>query len=1021
MLKFSTHDRTPAKENKKDRDKRNKEKDKEKDKDKDRERRHKSSRPHKKRSSSTGPKSSSSLPGSATRERDDSKEMLPDLARQELLNGSSSLSPSPSPSPRKASVPYPSFSKAHSKESVAREFGDAKKVDVITPDPTDLGRSAAEARRGSRDRLRAEDGKTEPSRTTPGAVPPSPPLTAVSQLAREGTTPESATKQKETVKSKSPLGQHVNNGTRGSGRPHSRTAKLSSEKRKDRSSRTPSETSKRSSRATTPKSRAAAAATVTVEDEESSPPPSQAKDDQLGAQNDAASTIDSEATSRARDQPPVPSDQPESTTLLSHDVSASSASHQDSSLPTTANGFLSPPLAYQVKSPPVVAFDPRLRETPLETGSPKPPPPPPPPMPNFVPRVDYLLYNGGLPRNVPRTLLAAGARSSPPLNSQSQVYQQLPPSSTPVPPLAAEIEKIFSPFHGLLDQYDTVLSKNGSIAVATGYRSVARRLLDRLEAVFARDISSEKCSCAICQRKTAVEAADERSLGWGDILEWVSGRREIPTWPAFDFSSLGDPGTQAGEVSGLGILDGAKKWWSGNQQHKSPPIDVDVPEEFRAHYIRQSKKTKQAVDCWLSSQPMNPSSPPQEIDDETLTFAILTHLEQHERPIFTALLTSSFTSSPQPPRPGSRGPTPSLKPRSELICKTGTALQRLYRLPKPPRDPESAIFLLRHPDLHNVLSTLAAVSSPEWDVLTSGRFDGFLWSGADDPSQPTPNPSTANTANASTSSIKRYPSFSPNPTTSAGRGPLSGPGPSPLSRTTTPFSTGGSDETRRGSSSISSPFRTTTPFHNLASSVSRGTTPAPGPPVPHDEETEIAVLAEVEREIYLGMEALEDAFEGLHRKAEQVRRALRERGAGLSMAGQSRRFPGGGANGSVEVMSGTPALGGGATNGFGNGAGGAGWESEDDIAVNGGLAGPVADDLGSELWPDDSASNVSSSRVRRPKRRNERRTPAAVEEEEEEEEEEEKEEEEEDQMGEDEAEGEGEGETETEGDVELDR
>lgn len=36
-----------------------------------------------------------------------------------------------------------------------------------------------------------------------------------------------------------------------------------------------------------------------------------------------------------------------------------------------------------------------------------------------------------------------------------------------------------------------------------------------------------------------------------------------------------------------------------------------------------------------------------------------------------------------------------------------------------------------------------------------------------------------------------------------------------------------------------------------------------------------------------------------------------------------------------------------------------------------------------EIAPDDSASNISSSRHRRPKRRNERRTPALVEEEDE--------------------------------------
>jgi len=147
-------------------------------------------------------------------------------------------------------------------------------------------------------------------------------------------------------------------------------------------------------------------------------------------------------------------------------------------------------------------------------------------------------------------------------------------------------------------------------------------------------------------------------------------------------------------------------------------------------------------------------------------------------------------------------------------------------------------------------------------------------------------------------------------------------------------------------------------------------TPAQGRhPVSNDEETEIAILAEVEREIYAGMEALEDAFEGLHRKAEIVRRALRERGAGLSMMAQSRRGSAG-ENQSYARL-GTPSF------------GDRGWEygdsSEVDVESDWG-----GDDTISEIAPDDSASNISSSRHRRPKRRNERRTPAPVEEEDEE-------------------------------------
>ena len=109
------------------------------------------------------------------------------------------------------------------------------------------------------------------------------------------------------------------------------------------------------------------------------------------------------------------------------------------------------------------------------------------------------------------------------------------------------------------------------------------------------------------------------------------------------------------------------------------------------------------------------------------------------------------------------------------------------------------------------------------------------------------------------------------------------------------------------------------------------------------------------------MEALEDAFEALHTKAETVRRLLRERGAGLAQASQSRSNSNtnAAALGAADVRMATPA---------------SAWESETDDGIG---------DDAESLAPDDSASNVSRSRVRRPKRRSERRTPAPVEEEDE--------------------------------------
>lgn len=595
------------------------------------------------------------------------------------------------------------------------------------------------------------------------------------------------------------------------------------------------------------------------------------------AEATSVSIIDSDATSIAPNQPKsrpttVPIRDSRSSSVTDPDSSPRTPTFSESNFPHSRkkNSALAMRKEYSIPGP----FD----------SSPAPPPPPPPPaVPFQMPRVDYLMQNGGLNHAVPKTLLAVGQ----PVHASQSL------------PASVLVERFFAPFHGLLDDYTKVISRNGSLAVATGYRSIARRLLDRLEAVFARDISSETCTCIICQSSplTDMNIDDDHGINWGEVLEYVSGRQELPSWPPFVHDS---------EQGGLGISS------IGNQSPMQN-LDIDVPEEFREHYVQQSKETKQSVDRWLASQPDGPINAPHDVDDETLTFAMLTRLDPDQRPFFVSLVGVA-----PPSRVPSRVGTPLMKPRSSLLEQTGLAIQRLYRLDTTPRDPESAIYLLRNPSLHNVLATLAAISDPEWEILTSGRFDGFLRSGAED---------HTNTLAPSSRAPSR--------------------GPTPSARMT-PF---GSlrDPASFSQSTLQTP----------------ASTPAPasvGAPVALDEETEIAVLAEVEREIYLGMEALEDAFEALHGKAEIVRRTLRERGAGLSMAWQSRR-----GSGCLDARLGTPA------EGY-NGGGFHAWESGTDDGL---------EDTWSELAPDDSASSVSRSRDRRPRRRTERRTPAPVEEEDE--------------------------------------
>jgi len=521
------------------------------------------------------------------------------------------------------------------------------------------------------------------------------------------------------------------------------------------------------------------------------------------------------------------------------------------------------------------SVDPSYAQSPMT-----PPPPPPPPAMMEAPRVDYLLQNGGLAKAIPRSLLAA--IDGVPASAYSQYTTPRQSGAQ-----AHDVRSFFKPLQNVLNSYNTVMDTSGSLAVATGYRSVARRLLDRLENVFARNISSEHCACMMCFEQSVVE--DSAGINWGEVLELISGRCELPTWPPYE----------EGPGPGLGI--------SSDLEAPCQRIDVDVPEQYREHYEKQSKKTKVAVQSWLSDQQ---DGVPEDADDETLTFIMLTRLEQPQRPLFYALL----WGLEKLPNPRTQKPDSGTPP---YLAKAGLALQRLYRLYTPPRDQLVVMYLIRHPDMHNMLATLAAVTKHEWEILVSGRFDGFLWSGVEDMADMNTTP--------------------PRTGSRAGR-PIDGP-----QRFASPAT-----PNRYGNFSPS-------PYSRPGSARPGSVRPPGGAPVQIDEETEIAVLAEIEREIYLGMEAMEDAFEQLHNQAEGVRRRLRERAAALSMVAQQRRGAG---IGGIEVRTDTPAN-----------------MRDPDEGV---------DDLRSEIGPDDSASNVSNNRRRKAHRARERRTPAPVEEESEE-------------------------------------
>ncbi|MCJ1309980.1 hypothetical protein MMC25_003641 [Agyrium rufum] len=823
--------------------------------------RHKSSRSKRKSSSREGRREAEKAERREKRSDSSSRRRssmpVPELQRRGSLSSANAS---------KTSLAYPTFSKAHSREAVgSKEHIVPPRQNVFTPDPTDLQEQA---------KGKSEAALPTSINTTAPNAPPSPPLTATEQATSVEDKRSDLQKIADEIqrKFKEDRAQRDNKSSSEARLQHSSTKGSPWRSSKSGEKESESPTGSLRSRTTTKKRYK----NVTVEEGSSLAGKQRSLSSSVTSSNRTASKISvvsesasgsgtySDRTSVAPDQPTL---QPPYTPITDDDSSPPSNTDSSPKTPTPRGT----PFPSQSADTPIYVlpgFDAMMKGN---ENSPMPPPPPPPPiMPLQNPKVDYLLYNGGLTHTVPKAFLS--------VVEPRRVMSNLPNDLDQTQPsVAAQVEKFFAPFNGLLDDYEKVVSKSGSLAVATGYRSIARRLLDRLEAVFARDIASQTCVCPMCDtvRKDAQDYMEEEGVSWGEILEYVCGRRDLPIWPAFILET---------SPIGLGI---------SSMEHQTPmqKLDIDVPEEYREHYIRQSKKTKTSVDRWLNSQPNAPSSPPQDVDDDTLTFAMLTHLEPLERPAFKTLLGISQS------RPASRVGTPFNVPStSDLLRDTGHAIQRLYRLSQIPRYPESAIYLLKNPHLHNVLATLAAISDAEWEILISGRFDGFLRSGADDVP----------------------PAFASVPPS---RGPTPANGQPPLPRGPTPFSAA-----------------------------------TAGAPVTLDEETEIATLAEIERDIYQGMEALEDAFEALHCKAEAVRQNLRERGAGLAMACQARR--GAGAD-LLEARLGTPAS-------------MRGWDSETDDGMG--------DDTWSELAPDDSASNISSSRHRRPKRRTERRTPAPVEE-----------------------------------------
>ncbi|OAA60046.1 hypothetical protein ISF_06057 [Cordyceps fumosorosea ARSEF 2679] len=842
-------------------------KERERDKEKDKERRHRSSRSSRSKLGGEDGDAGSHVSSSKKhRKRDKDRDRLRDdgddkssLRTKSLSDVGGRSAPLSVPTAplidgKRVSLPYPSFSKAHSKEAVMSrdDLSHSRDSRIPTPEPTDMCDDDR--------RRKSEDGSHKGSTSKKTSRPPTPPETDLSADKR---------KSYESKKSST----HSKDRERRKDKPTASSVSRSA-LRNDEGSRV----SRRSA--------SSSQATYIKPADHKSHEKLRISESRLSSSSSRHSPHRSGSTRSVRRSE-------------GRDGHSSPSSVQDSSprTPTQGPQFTTPFYDHPGPDGPNSTI-PSKTATPVSAPAPPPPPPPPPMMDlHDIPRVDYLLQNGGLSNPVSRHFL-----SVLPIQNGARVTG---------PPLSG-CDTLFAPFFNLLDQYNTVMDKQGSVAVATGHRSVARRLLDRLENIFSRDLPPHGCACIMCDRSADMH----RGLTWGDVLEWVSGRIELPQWPPFDLAEMG---AKAAEIS------------AEEPRRPSSPIklDPDIAEEFREHYLRQTKKVRSAVDKWLNSTPETPIPPPQEVDDETLAFAILTNLDDDDRPYFNALL-----SGTRELKPAMRAPTPMLRQRNDFVIKTGLSLQRLYRLQQAPRDAESVTYLIKNPHTHDLLVTLSNINNSEWEILTSGRFDGFLWSGAEVDDQFGTPGLESRSQTPSHGYFGSRSTMSPGPRSSSA---MSLRGPTPFSRGTTPAS--------------------------FISTSSVG--PSGRQAVSNDEEMEMLAIAEMERDIYQGMESLEDAFEKLHHQAELVRTALRQRGAGLMQSLQSRRR--------VDVLPAqtpTPGIG----------------QERQTWAPSSEGEAPSDDDWFEEydIMPDDSASNISSSRHRRPKRRTERRTPAPIEEDEEE-------------------------------------
>ncbi|KAF8242987.1 hypothetical protein K440DRAFT_90192 [Wilcoxina mikolae CBS 423.85] len=298
--------------------------------------------------------------------------------------------------------------------------------------------------------------------------------------------------------------------------------------------------------------------------------------------------------------------------------------------------------------------------------------------------IDYLIPNGSLP--------AAVSGYFHPTHDPCNL--EAPPSMRGDNPDANPVAGIFGNLNFLLDSYLAILSSGGSIAVGTGYHSVARRLLERMETLFARNLGVD-------------------GVGWAEVLEYLRGSRPKPF-----LCVLPVRGILARKEEAETPVGGQDQACRTRELAESVVAGVKVKpamtkvEQWLEEVEQVLKATGPDDCCGPSADKAEDQCLAKQNEDEEdrmvceiIEGILKNNTEENQIKNFRRFLEDKA-----------------------LVTKMKLALTRLYH-DHPPESitpPIVALYMLLHPELHPVLRALANVTEPELELINSGRFDAFL-------------------------------------------------------------------------------------------------------------------------------------------------------------------------------------------------------------------------------------------------------------------------------------------------------